>query len=272
MTTTPAASAASRSGLLRALSILDFIVSQSPVQMGVTQVAREMDLPKAVAYRILKDFTLAGYLTFDESSKLYALGGRALGLGMAAMQSVDVSAIARPRMEELARTTQETVTLSMRQGWKRMYVDQIESEREIRMSVLVGSSHGLQAGSSSKAILAAMSDHDIDAFLKMRASLESTDPSFADIDQTWEELRRVRKRGYAVSRGERQAGAGSVAAPILSSGEVVWGSISICGPADRFHLENVESFGELVATAARDISADLGFTAPTNDDDTGTGE
>lgn len=251
-TTTPIAS---RSGLLRALSVLDFIVHHAPTQMGVTQVAREMDLPKAVAYRILKDFTQAGYLDFDETTKLYSLGGRALGLGMAAMQTVDVSSIARPHMEELMRLTHETTTLSMRQGWKRMYIDQIESDREIRMSVSVGSTHSLHAGSSSKAILAAMDDADITALFAHRAAETGTGGDHA---AEWEELERVRRRGYAVSRGERQVGAGSVAAPIISAGDVVWGSISICGPADRFHLENVEQFGELVAAAAREISAELG--------------
>lgn len=247
---------ASRSGLIRALAVLDFLVHRAPQSMGVTQVARELDLPKAVAYRVLKDFTQAGYLAFDEESKLYSLGGKALGLGMAAIQTVDVTTIARPHMEALKRETQETATLSMRQGWKRIYVDQVESDREIRMAVTLGSTHGLHAGSSSKAILAAMDDRDVEAFLAdAAASNVPADPELIRAD-----IGRIRTRGYAVSRGERQVGAGSVAAPIRAAGGAVWGSLSVCGPADRFHLENVEEFGEKVAEAAAAISAVLGYT------------
>jgi DNA-binding IclR family transcriptional regulator len=64
-----------------------------------------------------------------------------------------------------------------------------------------------------------------------------------------------------VSLGERQAGAGSVAAAILHPAGHVFGSISLCGPQDRFTPDVCESHGVMVAAAAAEISAELGRPA-----------
>lgn len=247
---------ASKSGLVRALAVLDHVKSKAPETLGVTQIARELDLPKAVAYRILKDFAIAGYLTFDAESKLYGLGPKAFALGLTALRSLDIPTVARPHMEELVRLTSETATLSIRQGWSRVYLDQVEAPREIRMSVALGSRHSLHAGSSSKAILAAMSDSEISAFFEMAGSLALTE-SGVELGELRADIAVIRSRGYAVSLGERQAGAGSVAAPLYTVSGTVWGSISLCGPRNRFHADACAENGQLVAAAAREISGGL---------------
>ncbi|MGH3682556.1 MAG: IclR family transcriptional regulator domain-containing protein, partial [Natronosporangium sp.] len=65
--------------------------------------------------------------------------------------------------------------------------------------------------------------------------------------------------GYAVSIGERQPGAGSVAAPVRQADGSAFGSISLCGPADRFDDELRRRYGWLVAATAAEISAAIGY-------------
>lgn len=250
------ATEASKSGLVRALVVLDHVKSKSPEALGVTQIARDLNLPKAVAYRILKDFATAGYLTFDSESKLYGLGQQAVALGLTALRSMDIPTVARPYMEELVRKTSETATLSIRQGWSRVYLDQVEAPREIRMSVALGSRHSLHAGSSSKAILAAMSDAEISAFFDMAGNLALTENG-VELGDLRADIGATRTRGYAVSLGERQAGAGSVAAPLYTLSGTVWGSLSLCGPRNRFHADACAENGPLVVAAAREISGGL---------------
>jgi hypothetical protein len=64
-----------------------------------------------------------------------------------------------------------------------------------------------------------------------------------------------------VSLGERQAGAGSVAAAVRFSTGQVFGSLSLCGPQDRFTPAACEAYGALVAAAGAEISAEIGFRA-----------
>ncbi len=65
--------------------------------------------------------------------------------------------------------------------------------------------------------------------------------------------------GTAFSRGERQPGAASVAAPVLGYDGYALGSISVCGPIDRFTDEVIASLRPLVREAARGISLQMGW-------------
>ncbi|WP_285790018.1 IclR family transcriptional regulator [Micromonospora sp. NBRC 101691] len=247
------------SGLGRALAVIDLLAEGSPEMIGVSTVARELNLPKAVAHRILKELTANQFVTFDEGTRRYRLGPGALAVGLAALRAIDVQAITNRHMRRLVEATGETATLSMRQGWIRVYTDQVLSPHEIRMSVTLGSRHSLSAGSSSKAILAALPDAEVDEYLATHELTSMTPATITSVEQLRDDLRAVRQQGYAVSRGERQAGAASVAAAIrLASGEV-YGSLSLCGPADRFSSRLLAEYGELVSDAARQVSAELGY-------------
>lgn len=248
----------SKSGLLRALAVLSLISDRSPDTLGVSTIARELDLPKAVAHRILKEFTAASFLVFDDRTKQYRLGPDALSLGMAALRSLDVPKLARPHLEALVAETKETATLSVRDGWSRVYVDQVLSPHEIRMAISLGTTHPLHAGSSSKAILSHLGDAEIEEYLELASLAPVTSSTITDVDALRAALEQVRQVGYAVSLGERQAGAGSVAAPVHRASGEVFGSISLCGPRDRFDAEACERYGHLVAATAASISNELG--------------
>ncbi|PMR62775.1 IclR family transcriptional regulator [Verrucosispora sp. ts21] len=247
------------SGLGRALAVIDLLAERSPDMVGVSTVARELDLPKAVAHRILKELTANQFVTFDEGTRRYRLGAGALAVGLAALRAIDVQAVTNRHMRRLTEATGETATLSMRQGWVRVYTDQVLSPHEIRMSVTLGSRHSLLAGSSSKAILAALPDAEVAEYLADHELVALTPATITSVEQLWADLRQVREQGYAVSQGERQAGAASVAAAIrLASGEV-YGSLSLCGPQNRFSPRLLAEYGDLVADAARQVSAELGY-------------
>ncbi|WP_328415137.1 IclR family transcriptional regulator [Micromonospora sp. NBC_00389] len=262
MTITPAVDSEdsrTRSGLGRALSVINVIAERSPQTLGVSTIARELELPKAVAHRILKELVGDGFLSFDEETKQYRLGPGALAVGLAALRALNVPDIARRYMVRLVRATGETATLSMRQGWSRVYVDQVLSPHEVRMSVSLGTSHSLHSGSSSKAILAALPDTEVEDYLDNHRLEQVTAATITSVDRLRAEIAHIRQQGYAVSLGERQSGAGSVAAAVLYSTGQVFGSLSLCGPQDRFDARACAAHGALVAEAAGEISAEIGF-------------
>ena len=69
----------------------------------------------------------------------------------------------------------------------------------------------------------------------------------------------VLRTGVAQSDGERQAGAGSVAAPVFGVDGSVQGAISVCGPADRVGPAARERFVPLLVEAADRISRGMGW-------------
>ncbi|ALC31394.1 IclR family transcriptional regulator [Streptomyces bacillaris] len=253
----------SRSVISRTLAVIDAI-ARSPHDRGVSVIARETGLPKTVTHRILRELVTENFLAFDEATKAYRMGPGARNIGLAAMRELDVPSIAHRHLVALAEQTGQTTTLSLRQGWSRVYVDQVLSRHEIRMSVALGTSHPLHAGSSSKAILAALPDNEVEDYIAHHSLDGVTDATITSADALRDEISTIRTTGYAVSVGERQAEAASVAACVYGPTGQVVGSVSVCGTAAMFAETSRDLLGEHVARTAAHISADLGAVRETS--------
>ncbi|MEU1303830.1 IclR family transcriptional regulator [Streptomyces shenzhenensis] len=255
-------SSRSRSGIARALAVIDAI-ARAPHAQGVSVIARETGLPKAVTHRILRELVAGNFLAFDEDTKVYRMGPGALNIGLAAMRELDIASVAHRHLVALSERTGQTSTLSVRQGWSRVYVDQVLSHQEIRMSVALGTSHPLHAGSSSKAILAALPDTEVEDYITHHSLDGVTDATITSAETLRDEISVIRAAGYAVSVGERQVEAASVAAALHGPIGQVVGSVSVCGTRAMFEEASSSRLGEWVARAAADISADLGAVRDT---------
>lgn len=247
-------------GLERALAVIYHVARSPEKDVGVSEVARALGLSKAVAYRILATLSADGFLAVDDATRRYALGPGALVVGIAALGRLDLRGVARRWLERLSRETGETATLSVRLGDERMYVDQVLSSQEIKMSVQLGRPFPLHAGGSSKAILAALPAAERDAYIDASSLKSFTERTIVDPRKLRTAIEDVRRHGYAQSAGERESGAASVAAPVFGHDGAAVGSISICGPIQRFGPDEYRRYGHLVLDVARTISEELGWT------------
>src|SRR6478735_7284652 len=128
--------------------------SRSDRPLGVTQLAREVGLSKAVVHRILQSLTSRSLVQAVPGDAAYALGPAAIGLGTKAWGQLDVRRIAAPVLQRLRDQTRETATLSVLVGHRRIYLDQFESPQEVKMVVEIGPQYPLHSGASSRSILA----------------------------------------------------------------------------------------------------------------------
>lgn len=241
----------------RALGIL-LAFTEGDRVLGVSEIARSRGLPKSAVHRILGTLVQTGFVERDEVSGRYRLGPRAVDLGIVAMGTADVRAVALPIMQELSRRTGETVTLSMLVGRERVYVSQVEGPKTVRMTVKLGARFPLYAGASGRAILAALSQAERDAYLETVELRPITGETITSRARLEEELTRVRELHYAASAGERDPWAAAVAAPLVATRGRVIGSISVCGPRQRIGPAEVTKYGAAVAEAAATLSAELG--------------
>lgn len=161
--------------------------------------------------------------------------------------------VALPVLRKLQRDTGETTTISELVGTVRIYLDQVVSLEEVKMTVEIGRPFPLHAGSSSKAILA-FSSPELRQLILADDLPSLTSRTVVVREELEQELARIANERVAVSLGERQAGAGSVAAPVLGVDRYAIGSVSVCGPVDRFGTGTVERLSPLVQKAAEDVS------------------
>jgi DNA-binding IclR family transcriptional regulator len=250
------------SSLERAVNLIRVISDAPAPGIGVTSAAQRAGLPKAASHRILKSLCALQIASFDNDSKLYTLGPDALAIGLAALRQLDVPRLARPYLSALVDQTSETATLSMLQGSRRIYLDQILSPQEIKMTVRIGESFPLHAGASSKAIMSAFSGDELNEYLASITLSPLTEFTITDPDAFRHELEDIRVLGYASSRGERQPDAASVAAPVLRADGTVFGALSVCGPVQRFDRAGISAIGRLVREVALQLSHEIGYKSP----------
>ncbi len=246
------------SGLTRALQIVFAVAESTEPDVGVSELARMLGLSKTVVHRAARTLVATGLFVVDERTRRYRLGPGAVSLGLAALNRLEVPKVAQPHMERLVARTAETATLSARYSDQRMYLAQVLSPQEIRMAVQLGKLFPLHVGGSSKAILSALDPAEAADYLDRNLG---TGVAVTSREELLAELSRIRARGFAVSRGERQVDAGSVAAPVFDATGRVYGAISICGPVARISGDKVDEYGALVVEAAAAVSAGLGHRA-----------
>jgi DNA-binding IclR family transcriptional regulator len=214
-------------------------------------------MSKAAVHRLLASLRSRGLVTLDDRTRRYSLGPNAVMVGLRALDQLDVRRLASAELKGISSDTQETATLSVRTGENRVYIDQITPRREVIMSVMIGVPYPLHAGASSKAFLAFLPDDEIEGYLA-RALPKITPATVTDRRALHRELKLIATRGWATSSGERQAGAASVAAPVLDHRGSPVAVLSVCGPESRFAPE-FDRCRERLLESTRALSRQLGF-------------
>lgn len=243
----------------RAADVLFLFAQDDQPDLGVTEIAKALEISKAVVHRILTSLRERNLVVVDSESRRYTLGPAVLQLAAAYRDRLDVRNLAMETMQQLSAATNETATLSVRNGTTRLYVDQVTPAREVRMTVKLGQPFPLHAGASGKAFLAFVAAAEREAYLSERPLEAVTDNTITDRDVLERELDEIRERGYAVSLGERQVDAASVAAPVFDA-DGVTAVISVCGPLERLRPTVVETAAAVVEATGL-LSIRLGHRA-----------
>lgn len=235
-----------------------FLFVQSST-LGVREIADRLDVPLSTAYRFVRTLRGCGLLEQHPGTRKYQLGLRLLALEEPILRNLDVRRIALPRVQALARHCEETVQLMVRRGHHAVCIEVLESREPLRVAPPLGSSVPLHGGALAKVILAFLPATEIERYLSGGPLRRFTPDTITDPGHLRDELARIRKRGYAVSRQEVYVGARGVAAPILGSNGQVIASLGASGPMHRLTAVKAEDIAPEVVQHARQISVELGY-------------
>ncbi|WP_368680993.1 IclR family transcriptional regulator [Rhodococcus opacus] len=145
----------SPSVLLNGLRVLESFSIAEPV-LGVTEIARKVDLHKSSVSRMLATLEKAGYVERDEGTGRYRLGLGLIALAGPLLANLDVRRVAQPELEELTRRTGETSALMVWNGHESVVVEQIPSPKQVKHTAAVGTRYDTYASSSVQVFLSEM--------------------------------------------------------------------------------------------------------------------
>jgi DNA-binding IclR family transcriptional regulator len=170
----------------------------------------------------------------------FVLGPRLAELASAAGED-RLLAAAGPVLTALRDRTGESAQLYRHQGDQRVCVAAAERPVGLRDSIPVGSALTMLAGSAAQILLAWEEPDRLHRGLQGARFTATT-------------LSGVRRRGWAQSIGEREAGVASVSAPVRGQSGRVVAAVSISGPVERLSRHPGPVHPRAVVTAANRLT------------------
>lgn len=242
----------------KAIAVLNCFSLDRPI-LGVGEISGLTGYTKSTVSRLLTALLRHGCVERAGGHGKYQLGYRInLWASMGGRQNNLVN-LARPVMEKLRDKCGEEIALYVIEGDRRVCVERVESLHEIAKVGPVGTYYPLHAGASGKVLLAYLPEDQRNAIIGKGRLEKFTTLTITDNKKLEKDLKDIRKKGYAISRGEREPDAFSVTAPIWDAGGRVVASISISGPNFRLTDKQLEKDVQEILDASKEISNKLGY-------------
>jgi DNA-binding IclR family transcriptional regulator len=197
-------------------------------ELGTNEIARRSGINASTVSRLLATLAAGRYVEHVPATGRYRLSLRLVELGNAVLGRLDLRSLARPHLEALVLETGETATLSAPGEHDAYTVDFEHGSAAVQSVAQLGRPSIGHATAVGKVLL---------AFGRVQppASLMAYTPrTITDEARLASELDRVRRRGFAEARDEREVGLSAIAAPVRDSRDELIGILGVQGPSSRF--------------------------------------
>jgi DNA-binding IclR family transcriptional regulator len=217
------------------------LAATAATPLSLAELVDVTGIPRATAHRLAIALCTHRLLARDAEGRF--IGGARLA-ELAATVPDALLTVAAPVLAWVRDETGESAQLYRVDGQERLCVAVAERASGLRTTVPIGSRLPLTAGSGAQVLCAWRTDL---ALADLLAGAQFTARTLAD----------VRKRGWAQSVGQREAGVASVSAPVhAANGEVV-AALSISGPIERLGRNPGARTASLLVIGARRLTTAL---------------
>jgi IclR family pca regulon transcriptional regulator len=244
--------------LERGLAIIRAFGPKAPEQ-SVGELAAHTGLTRATARRFLITLTELGYVETD--GRLFRLTPKVLELGYSFLSGLRFVDVALPHLERLVGEVDEDSEASVLHGEDIVYVARVPSSKMLTAAINVGGRMPAHTTAMGKALLAALPEDALDAYLataELRAYLPRTVTDAAELRR---QLKVVRQAGYAIVDQEVEQGLIAIATVVRDRDGTAVGAINLSTNVVRRTVESLR--GELrdpLLRTARRIEQDLSVT------------
>jgi DNA-binding IclR family transcriptional regulator len=231
----------------RAMLLLRAVAAAPVEDSTAARLAETCGINRATAWRILNTLEAHGIVSCSRETGRWSVGVAVVDIARSAGIDAIISSV-RPGLERLCLQTGETAALAVARLDGLTYVDEVVPPAIVAATWL-GQTVPLHATSTGKVLLA-FSDPHVVPRMAQRGLERFTDTTITSAADLAEELATVRARGYATCRGEYEASAWGVSAPVLDAAGRLLAVLSIWGPGSRVTTDRFDVLGPLVQQTA----------------------
>jgi DNA-binding IclR family transcriptional regulator len=232
------------------------LLFQTRRELRVTDAANELQVARSTAHRLLTTLAWRGFVSQDRVTKSYRAGKVLVEIGLSSISELDVRRKAHRHMESLSTSLRETVNLLVLEGNGARFIDGVEGDQPVRVSVRTGTLLPAHSTSGGKVLIAELSSDSLRALFPTglrRVTAQTT----VDFDALEIELGDIRDRGYALNVDESELGLRAIAVAIRDHSGRAIAALAVSMPANRLGPAQVPELVDRLTAAAALISAEI---------------
>jgi DNA-binding IclR family transcriptional regulator len=225
-------------------------------RLSLAEVASELGVVRSSAHRLMAMLSYYDFVRQDPVDRTFRPGKALVDIGLSAARSLDIRSLARPVLTDLAESTGMTAQLVLPRGRNVLFVDGVESRRSIRAALRTGNALPAHVAAAGKALLATLTDDQLRGLYKDVPPERVTDRSLTSVTSLLREMKRVRRDGYAINRGESEIGVLAMGIAVVTVEPDAQVGLSVAGPDSA----EVEGWEARLAASLRQAAAELSET------------
>ncbi len=246
-----AAGGSSAERCLRLLAVL----AQEGRALSLAELGVRLGLPKATTHRLCTQLVEGGFLARDSDEKNFAVGPALRRLAFDTLNHGTVRGLRHEVLAALVMQVGETCNFTTLDGTEVLYIDRVEAQWPLRLTLDVGSHVPLHCTASGKLFLAHMPPPRRDAVLASLALPKMTGHTLTTRAALQRECSRIVEQGHSCDNEEFIAGLIAVAVPVRDGEGHVRAAIAVHAPVARMSLRQATAALPRLRVAATRMEA-----------------
>lgn len=194
-------------------------------QMTLSSVSERTGMNRAGARRYLLTLEHLGYVQKDD--RQFRLTAKVLELGFAFLSTAPLPEIARPYLQRITRETGEIAGLAVLDRGEIVHIAGSTVERMLAPTLTIGRHFNALYASSGRVMAASMEPQQLEELLRSAEIAALTPQSLKTKEEIREELKLIRRQGYAIVDQEVEEGVRSIAVPVLNRQGAPLGAVTV---------------------------------------------
>jgi DNA-binding IclR family transcriptional regulator len=200
---------------LRLFALLEVIAAKDQ-RYSLQALVEETGMPKPTLHRMLQQLESAGLLHRQGDGRQYSTGARLRRLAQNLLLNDSHHGARHAVLRHLVEEVGESCNITSRSGGEVVYLDRVETAAPLRFYLHPGSRVPAHCSASGKMFLSQMTAPQRRRLLAHAPLDRYTANTLTDLDALEDEIKRVRRNGYAIDNEEFLPGLLCVAVPVPS--------------------------------------------------------
>jgi len=242
-------------GLAKGLEVIRAF-TRDRATLTLSEVAEVAGLPAATARRCLNTLEDLGYVL--RSGRSFVLRPKVLELGAAYLESMNIEALTKTYLEDLASQTGDSAALTVLDDTEIVYVARASVRTLLRLEAHVGSRLPAYPTSMGRVLLAGLSTDHLTRYFARAKLVPLTDRTVTDPARLRRLVDECRADGYSAVEDELAYGVVAVAVPVFDQAGTVVAALNSSGHSKRIsRAKLVRERLKMLQDVSRRISTEL---------------